>query len=777
MKGLAPLIAGLVLGVVAGAAVGPLLLGERQQPALAPLAPSRSSTDPSASAASRSSSPDSATVEPATPAPFAPIDATRVDAPATGAAPSSVVDAAVEVVRSAPHPVRRTGSGRIEGRVARLDGSGVEGVVIRGSLQPGEWGIGASRTGREPPRLEPLEDAVRRAVDSWYEQGSRRVEATTDRDGRYLLAELASGRWRLETWQDGYAIEASGALQPEVVTDGTLDFVAIPVERLVVDVTLQDGSPPARAALLVTIRSGTGSSESRQLWTPGCDLRFKPGTYDLRATLGEQPMGPAWPELLTSAPVEVRVVAGTPPAPIRLALRASPGVRGRVTFPPGARRNQGLVKIAPAPASGVPDLAALAQHHANDDVQWLQRDEYVFKDRAPGRYVVGFARSWNERILAHAVVDIADSMLVADLVVPSPDPAASLVVKLLDPEGAPIDAAEFQWMVVRSNRGSSSSGAEAELKPNGNFAVAWSLVGDVDLLQPWPDDVTVQLIVNHPRFGRKAVAVAKGTRALQVRYSATATLLASIDAFVGSGHESRLSMTLEALAEQAGPSWNQPQSLGADGTQEFGPVESGRYRLELRVQGDNAWDRRIVATREVELAPGENRASIALPKLCDVVIAVPGGAGSISLQGGPGRESFHATLDGEGIAAFKSLAAGDYVAQLHGSDGMQMMNLRLPVSGVVRFEPMVVNAMRVLIDARDGKLAELGFEEGDLLVGVDGVEFESSQQLQMAVMQAIGKKEATFTVQRGRRSVELKIDPRGLMDPRKLGGRFEPASR
>ncbi|MBL8842162.1 MAG: hypothetical protein JNL90_11620 [Planctomycetes bacterium] len=774
MKGLAPLIAGLVLGVVAGAAVGPLLLGERQSPALAPLAAPRSSSDPSASATSRSSSTDPASAAPATPAP---VDATRVDAPATGAAPASVVDAAVEVVRSAPRPARRTGSGRIEGRIARLDGSGVEGVVVRGSLQPGEWGIGASRTGREPPRLEPLEDAVRRAVDSWYEQGSRRVETTTDRDGRYVLSDLASGRWRLEPWLDGFAIEASGALQPEVATDGTLDFVAMPVERLVVDVTLPDGSPPPRAALLVTSRSGTGNSESRQLWTPGCDLRFKPGSYDLRAALGEQPMGPAWPELLTSAPVEVRIAAGTAPAPIRLALRASPGVRGRVTFPPGARRNQGLVKIAPAPASGVPDLVALAQHHANDDVQWLQRDDYVFKDRAPGRYVVGVARSWNERILAHAVVEIADAMVVADLVVPPPDPAASLVVKLLDPDGALLDSAEFQWSVVRRNGGSSSSGAEAELKSNGNFWVAWSLVGDVDLLAPWPDDVTVQLIVNHSRYGRKAVDVAKGTRALQVRYSSPATLLAAIDGFVGSGYEARLSMTLESVGEDAAPSFSNQRSLGADGTQQFGPVESGRYRLTLRVQGDNAWERRVIANREVELAPGENRASIALPTLCDVVIAVPGGAGSISLQGGPGHENFYATLDGEGIAAFKAMPAGDYVAQLHGGDGMQMMQLRLPASGVVRFEPMVVNAMRVLLDHRDGKLAAMGFEDGDLLVGVDGVEFESSQQLQMAVMQVIGKKEAKFTVERGRRRVELAVDPRALMDPSKLGGRFEPASR
>lgn len=777
MKGLAPLIAGVVLGVVAGAAVGPLLLGDRQQPALAPLAAPRSSSDPSASAASRSSSTDSATVEPATPATPAPIDATRVDAPATGAAPSSVVDAALEAVRSAPRPARRTGSGRIEGRIARLDGSGVEGVVVRGSLQPGEWGIGASRTGREPPLLEPLEDAVRRAVDSWYEQGSRRVETTTDRDGRYVLGDLASGRWRLETWLDGYAIEASGALQPEVVTDGTLDFLATPVERLVVEVALPDGSPPVRAALLVSLRTGTGSTESRQLWTPGCDLRFKPGSYTLRATLGEPPMGPAWPELLTSAPVDVRIAAGAAPAPIRLALRASPGVRGRVTFPPGMRANQGLVKIAPAPASGAPDLVALSRYHSNDDVQWLQRDEYVFKDRVPGRYVVGFTRSWNERILAHAVVDISDAMVVADLAVPPPDPAASLVVKLLDPDGALLDSAQFQWMVARTNGSSSSSGAEAELKQNGNFWVAWSQVNDVDLLQPWPDDITVQLLVDHARFGRKSVAVAKGTRALQVRFSSPATLLASIDGFAGSGYESRLSMTLEAAGEDAAPSFNQQRSLGADGTQQFGPVESGRYRLVLRVQGAQSWEQRRVATREVELAPGENRASIALPTLCDVVIAVPGGAGSISLQGGPGQESLYATLDGEGVAAFKALPPGDYVAQLHGSDGMQMMNLRLPADGVVRFEPMVVNAMRVLIDTRDGKLAELGFEDGDLLVGVDGVEFETSQQLQMAVMQAIGKKEAKFTVERGRRRVELTIDPRGLMDPRKLGGRFEPASR
>ena len=262
-----------------------------------------------------------------------------------------------------------------------------------------------------------------------------------------------------------------------------------------------------------------------------------------------------------------------------------------------------------------------------------------------------------------------------------------------------------------------------------------------------------------------------------MRFSAPAALLATIDGFVGSGYESRLSMALDPAGDTSRQNFGGQASVGADGTQKFGPVESGRYRLALRVQGKNSWEQRTVATREVDLAPGDNQASIALPTLCEVVIAAPGSAGSIGLQGGPGNESYFETLDSEGSVRFVALPAGDYVAQLHAGDGMQMMKLRLPVNGVVRFEPMVVNAMRVVIHDREGKLGQLGFEDGDLLVAIDGSEFASSQELQVALMQVIPKKEARFTVERGRRRVELTIDPRGMLDARKLGGTFEPASR
>ncbi len=764
MKAFGPLLVGLLVGAVAGALIGALLLGDRPSPArspslVAPIAPARS---PSAAA----------------PIEAVPVEAQRVDAPTAGSSPSGVVDAVLEAVRASPRPTPRKGDGKLDGRIARPDGSGVEGVVVRAFLQFGEWGLGASRVGRGAPPLDTLDFAVKRAIDSWYDSASRYAETTTDGDGRYRFGELAGGRFSVETWLDGYAIEVVGALQPEATTGSTLDFLATPVETVAVEVTLPDGSAPARAALLLTQRNGTRSTESRHLWTPGAgELRLKPGTCELRATLGEPLLGPAWPQLMTSLPVELRVVAGVAADRVRLSLRASPGIRGRVTFPPGTQRLQGLVKISPAPASGEPDLAALAQRNANGDVQWLQRDEYLFQDRAPGRYVVGVSRGWNERILVHAVVDVGDSMVVCDLAVPPADPASSLVVKVLDPDGALVDAADFQWTIERAERGSWSGSGEAELKPNGNWWVAFSTLNEIDLAKPWPDDITVSLAVSTTRFGRKSVVVAKGTRALQVRFSAPATLHATIDGFAGSGYEGRLFLALSSAAEGARASFGNVQAVGADGSQKFGPVESGRYRLTLKVQGKQSWEQRDVANTDVDLAPGENHASIALPRLCDVVIEAPGSSGSIGLQGGAQGEFFYEALDAEGRATFHSLPPGDYVAQLHDGGAMQMMRLRLPTAGVVRFEAMVVNAMRVIVQRRDGTLATHGFEDGDLLVAVDGVELVSTQQLQIALMQAIAKKEVVFVVERGRARVELTLNPRELLDSKKLGGSFEPTTR
>jgi hypothetical protein len=717
----------------------------------------------------------------------APVEAERVVLPATRSsiAPAHVIDEAVQAVRAAPAASRVRGDRAIRGRVVRTDGSPLAGALIRARRLDGPpREPGPSRIGKAPPPADSLERSVQRAVESWYERAAQSVETTSAADGGFVLDSLQSGRWWLEPWCEGFVIEVPGGGSFEVEPDATLDLAAIAVQRIVVDVELPDGTAAPRAALSVASGAGSQRSQLTFLWTPESrELWLKPGRHEVRATLGDPDSGPEWPEPLSSEPRSLEIFEGVAAAPARFVLRGTPGVRGRVLWQVGARRTTPVVKIAPAPPAAAPDLVALAQDPAAANV-FAHQGSFTFRDLAPGRWVVGVARNWGEAIVAHAVVEVRDQMVVQDLVMPPADPATGLTVKVTDVDGAMVDDCEFTLRMARDGRASWARRAAAERKPDGRWWVALGLVDDVDLAQPWPEGVTLDLTVSSTRLGSKNAAVAPTTRSLEVRFGAPARLLASVAGFSGSGYESRLQLALERVADdgasnRAPPATSSRHGLAPDGTQPFGPVEAGAWRLSLHLQGRHPWQRRRVATLELLLAPGDNSATIALPRLSDLVVEASGRSGTMQLQSVATEETEHADIDAEGRATFVGLPPGDYTLQTLGSV-FEMMQLRLPIAVVVRFEPMVVNAALVTIKDPDGVLFTQGFRDGDLIVALDGQEFESSMQLQIVLMQGIARgPEAVieFTVERGGGRVSLAVDASQLLQGQRHGGTIRPTRR
>ncbi|MSP15066.1 MAG: hypothetical protein EXR73_00395 [Myxococcales bacterium] len=773
MRLFGPMLLCLVVGVAVGAGFTKLL-------SLTPVALQRSSGSDRVAHAEQKNLSAAAADVPSLPSLPAPVEAERVVLPSVVSAPSSVIEDATRAARTAPLPSRVRGDRKVNGRVARSDGSGVSGVVVRARLldtrgrEPGP-----PRLGLAAPLSDSLDRAIQRAVESWYEQAGRRVETTTDGDGRYELAELPAGRWSLEPWSEGFAIEVPGGGSTEVEPDATLDFVATPVERVSITVLLPNGDPPARAA--IQLRSGqSGGAGLTLLWTDATrEIAVKPGGYEARATLGDPEQGPAWSEVLASDWTTIEVEEGVIPARLRLTLKGAPGLRGRIVFPTGAKRGNVMVRIAPAPANTPPDLVALTNDHSAP-TSWASQGTYLFRDLAPGCYVVGVARNWGERIVAHAVVDVKDAMVVQDLAIPAADPSTSLVVKVLDADGALVEECDFHLEVGNAEGRSTGTTASAERKANGNWWVSLAVVNDVDLATPWPDGTTVKLTVSTSRFGSKSVDIAPGTRALQVRFGAPAKLLATIEGYAGSGYEGRLQLTLDPVGSDDGAfaprSLNGRQGVAADGTQTFGPIEAGAWRLKLQLQQKQAWQRRTLATVEVALVPGDNRAAIAIPTISDLVVSAPGRSGTIQLQNVVTKETEHESLDAEGSVTFAGLPAGDYTLQTFGGV-FELMRVRVPCAGVLRFEPMTVNAALVTITDRAGTLEAIGFRDGDLIVGIDGNEFESSMQMQIILMQSIAKAKVTFTLLRGNQRVELDVNPKDLMNPQKQGGSIEPTSR
>ncbi|MBL8843240.1 MAG: hypothetical protein JNL90_17095 [Planctomycetes bacterium] len=720
------------------------------------------------------------------------------------AAPASVLDDAVEFARQAPPPASSRGTKTIRGRIVDRDGRPVVGAVVRALREVEATRMpSASSLGESAPAAARLEDAVKRAVEAFYDRAADRRETQSDANGEYALTELRDGHWRVQAWQTGFSLTALPS--DEVRPDATVDFTATPVVPCAIDVALPDGTIPS-AALLSIRRPGAERWSREELWSrerPRVALAV--GEWELRATLGDPQSGPSWPAYLASKPARVVAEAERTAGPIALRLEGTPGIRGTIVNRRGGDRHV-MVKLLALARGAEPDLKLLARSDGSH--HWSTDGSYAFTDLAPGRYVVGVSGNWQDRIRAHAVVEVGAGMVVQDLEIPPLERANCIVARVLDPAGRAVDDVRFV-LEVATSRGSSGSHVEAERRADGSWWIP--LEGSDELFQDDGSlvaDATLSVTAKSESFGDATAKVAaSGPREVELRFGAAASLVATIAGYAGSGFEGRLSLSVRAIEEEEeGRHFFRMtgETVRPDGTQEFGALAPGRYRLELTLQdgssrfgGDNS-----LGHLDLTLTAGENRATVVIPTLHSLTVLVPDGAtGQVELRRitGEGEEEevdwsgwHQLEIDAQGRAVFKELLAGKYSVSIdfddldvsgaldelgYGDDSSGELEVTVPAAtGAVRFKPAVLNALVVWVQDEEGQLARAGFERGDLLVAVDGERFEKASAMKEAIAARLAKKSITFTVVRGGETLELVVESSVFTNPFGLGGVFNEAS-
>ena len=690
----------------------------------------------------------------------------RVD-PGAGAA---LVSGWIE--REGPAPAAtEPGPGVIHGRVAEPSGRGLAGVVVRAratislpdSASPEDIGAGA-------PPLD-LREAVQRAVEQHRTRNALLFETRSDASGAYRLEGLPDERFTLSAYLPDWWIEALGG-ESGVAIGSQVDFRARPVQRLEVAVFLPSGESPDSA---VVHGSGGGLPERDFTWSPGAPhLRLPPGRYELRALAGATPSSGQEAYDLRSEPKVVDVVAGVEAPALRFDLVARAGVRGRVLVPrDGVIARSSYVRLVALGPGGEPDLDALAE---SGQREWVgPSGDYAFLDLQPGRYVVGAARSGAESIEAHAVVEIRDGVQRCDLALPDLDRGRCLTVTVRDESGHTLDNVAFQlWH--RYAQGSSSSGRGALRTSEGEYL----LVLDRETSAAYFDEGTdheFALEVSHERYGRRSIELEPGRTRVDVSFSSAARLEVTVLGYGQGLAQGRLSLYLRNDAGRSASS--EDSTPASDGTAIFEAVEPGTYTLELSVRwrpGGSRWDQdAVVHSQPVTLAPGPNAVAVALPALHEVVVSFPEGEAGTPFQLAHESEAWgrrSAELDGEGRAVFSWVPGGRYRIQCPTLSAQ--MEIDVPC-GVVAFEPRAIDALRVRIVDTAGALAALGFRDGDLIVGLEGEDFESLEDAYRIYRSRV----LTLAVLRGGARIELSSVkmPQKLYDEGAVGGRLEPACR
>ncbi|HEY7513515.1 MAG TPA: carboxypeptidase-like regulatory domain-containing protein, partial [Vicinamibacteria bacterium] len=293
-----------------------------------------------------------------------------------------------QALRELPSPTVERGRGSITGRVARADGTPVEGATVRAMRRREDT---RHERGTGPPPPPDIEEEVRKFVEQLQWRQRNQADAVTGADGRYVVTGLADGRYHMAAWREGFQLRP-GEGGWEAAPGATVDFTAKPVVEVGFQVLLPDGGVPPEAP--VRIRSGNRSSIHD--WRREQPSIFvEPGSYACSAWTRDN--------LYQSPEVRLDLVEGAPAPPnVVLRLEGRAGITGTVTFAPDLPFENASVHALAFTGESAPHPNQLLNQGTRESLSHKPR--YGLLDLAPGRYLVGVALE--RSVVATRIVEV-----------------------------------------------------------------------------------------------------------------------------------------------------------------------------------------------------------------------------------------------------------------------------------------------------------------------------------------------------------------------------------
>jgi len=679
-------------------------------------------------------------------------------------------DASVrEALAALPRPEPRAGAGRITGIVRTEDGTPLAGATVRSIPHVEPRRVRDARKGRGPPAGVDLENQVRDLVWRHYgqQQGMRTI--TTGADGTFVLEGLADTTHRVRAYREGYVIGGAGHWRWEDARPGAeLEFVATPVVLLTVDVRGPDGSQPPRARI-VWKRGEAGSSETgSEFWSPGApEIALKPGAYTLEATVDDgTPL---------ASPAKTRTLKrGRTPEPVLLTLEARPVIRGQVVYPDDlVPVDLDVFALRFEGAEPAPDAV-----RAGGRSEWIhQGRRFAFEDVEPGRWKLVAFVDGEDIALGETVVSVGPAPVDAKLPVRIPDRERYVIVRARGPEGELLKDLEVETSYRAPNRSMSGEGAVLRRRDGTLLVFHRGPAG------PAPDGARFTLTVRSQTHGRKTVEYDRdGDAELDVSFGEPATVVATVTG-LREGDAQRIRLTLSPADAEPEPVWfhDEEPTVDSEGRQVLGPVQAGRGRLTLYVKvgedGDLPAEERVL-----DLAPGENRVTLAMPRLHELTLLVPDAEQGTKLSlrtAGRYFPTVERSAGEGGEVVFRGLPAGEYVVARDGDAVGRSMRVEVPRQGAVRFAPQEKNALEVTVRDPEGMIAKSGFRTGDVVVGIDGKEFRNALHMQALFAGVVARGQdakVRFDVLRDGRRLEIVVPVKSMIGG-DGGGNLEPVTR
>lgn len=708
-----------------------------------------------------------------------------------GARAVEVSDAEVErlLATTDVEPVAAVGgSGVISGVVLDADGLGVAGATVRASRRSTrDQTLAADTLMGGLPEERSVEDAVRSAVSSHASRRSGRFDVITDAQGAYQFTGMSDDRWSLSAHKRGFRVQRaeSGGY---VRIGQEVDFDAIEVIELPVRVFAESGAPLPSAVIHCkgSERSDQWSfkwsADEPRVWLPA-------GSYDVTAFSSDSNGDRDADENEASEDSEsqsVMLETGVAHEELNFTLRPRRGIKGVVLLPTdgvsGIRPRVHLMTLVPG---AEPDLEALASSRDHGGSQ--SGTEFQFLDLDVGSYVVGVSRSRRTPIVAHQVVELAAGVIECELRVPEIDRSKMIVATVTGPNGSVLSGVDFDF-THKSPNGSRSGGTQSLRDRN----QAYLIEIPKDSVEDWDtggEGASFELTAEHDDYGSQSVDLVAGQSEVSFAFSMPANLRLTVAGYAGSEYIGRVTVNCRLAGEEQrgffGRGGGGRESLSAEGTTEFKRLAPGSYEvvLGLNSAGGNDWGPQTeIAKAEIELRAGENSLNMAIPALhgfrvhyADAKAGSRIGLSSVENDGNMFRMSNRAEFDKDSNASFDGIAAGDYVLTIWGGS-TKKMKISVPCSDL-EFEPMELDCLLVTISDDDGDLAKAGFRAGDLVIGIDGVEFDGEPQNRWSELQSSNSAQLSYMVLRGSELIEISVEAGNVGNWSTMGGSFAATQR
>ena len=681
------------------------------------------------------------------------------------ATPPPALEGLAAAIAALPAKDASSGSAVIPGVVRDDAGDPIAGVTLRARLTK-------ARARTKAKTGEDLVSRVERfARETRYELDTTQT-TTTGPDGAYELTTLQDdGRYDVDAKKTGWTFKtAPGHHRNDEPTGKAIDFVGTQTVELTFNLMLSSGEEPLRKSY-VQWKEGSSNRRANKTWKPDDRTLVLPvGSYTFTAFAGDQSEYLAEEQSVTLEP-------GESGRTLDFTLKGRPGIHGNLTFADGEAPENAIVRLARPSGSEAGDRKRIME----GDSDWAHRQNghaYSFQDVKPGEWLVGVTlQHGSSRILALERVSVTNELVKLDLEIPALDKSDYLVLWVHGPDGKAINDGVSVSCEVKSATGSSSNGIEEIKRSDGSL---WCTLGE-NVEEAGPD-AEITLNVSTQKFGTRSKKIERDQSEVTIEFVEPAFLDVTINGYAGSGHEGLLKLALSKSDSRH--HWGtspRDNSIDENGAQTLGPREPGDYKLLLQIERKRHQSKTLSST-DVSLTSGKNSIEIDIPQLHTLTVRTPGltKGSRVMIRSASGERSFNSNdsrVDENERIVFEELAPGEYVLQTFGPKFGQM-NVTVPAGGEVVFEPVEPNSLAVEVTSDDGVLAKSGFRDGDIIVSIDGNEFEGMIQMQSAIMGAMAKTEPSkMGVLRGGRTIELELQISKIQDPSTMGGDIEPHTR